>query len=381
MIKLTGKKFKQMHKSDLSIFLELSDIPTTSFHENRVSDYIKNKLTEFEIDFKEDEWGNIEAFIKGQKKEEVVFISHMDHPGFEIIEKLDENLYKARTLGGLPKLSDVENTKIKIYDKFSENKGYLKPFNEPSSNDSRYKSSNRWLNNEFVSVEVELKELNFPVPVVFDLPKPKISNDQIITPVADDLAGCALILEMLRSLKVSQNNYSIRGIFSRAEEVGLYGARLIAKSGRINKDSIIVSIETSSELPGAISGSGPIIRTGDITTTFDNSGEIILLSSVKQLVDQDKEFLFQRQLMSLGGCEATAFSAFGYKVTGISLPLINWHNANPEGKVEPERISITDYQNALNIMIGVGSLDIVNNNDYYKALIHIPADAERLRLS
>ena len=131
---------------------------------------------------------------------------------------------------------------------------------------------------------------------------------------------------------------------------------MIAKSGRIDKNSIIVSIETSSELPGAVSGSGPIIRTGDRATTFDNSGEIILLSSVKKLVDQNKDFLFQRQLMSLGGCEATAFSAFGYKVTGISLPLINWHNSNPEGKVEPERISITDYQNALNIIIGVGHL-------------------------
>ncbi|GIS30670.1 MAG: hypothetical protein Ct9H90mP2_10530 [Dehalococcoidia bacterium] len=32
-------------------------------------------------------------------------------------------------------------------------------------------------------------------------------------------------------------------------------------------------------------------------------------------------------------------------------------------------------------MIGVGKLDIVNNNDYYKTLIDIPADAERLRLS
>ena len=368
-----------MYKSDLSIFLELSDIPTTSFHENRVSDYIKNKLNEFEIEYTEDTWGNIEVFIKGKEEEEVVFISHMDHPGFEIIDKLDENLYKARTLGGLPKFSDVENTKIKTYDEFSENKGNLKPFNESSSNDSRFKSSDRWLSNEFVAVQIELKEFSFPLPVVFDLPKPEISNNQIITPVADDLAGCALILEMLRFLKTNQNNYSIRGIFSRAEEVGLLGARLIAKSGRIDKNSIIVSIETSSELPGAVSGSGPIIRTGDRATTFDNSGEIILLSSVKKLVDQNKDFLFQRQLMNLGGCEATAFSAFGYKVTGISLPLINWHNANPEGKVEPERISITDYQNALNIMIGVGNLDIVNNNSYYKKLIDIPADAERLR--
>ena len=64
---------------------------------------------------------------------------------------------------------------------------------------------------------------------------------------------------------------------------------MIAKSGRIDKNSIIVSIETSSELPGAVSGSGPIIRTGDRATTFDNSGEIILLSSVKKLVDQNNE--------------------------------------------------------------------------------------------
>ena len=33
---------------------------------------------------------------------------------------------------------------------------------------------------------------------------------------------------------------------------------------------------------------------------------------------------------------------------------------------------------SLNIIIGVGHLDIVNNNNYYKSLIDIPADAERL---
>ena len=32
----------------------------------------------------------------------------------------------------------------------------------------------------------------------------------------------------------------------------------------------------------------------------------------------------------------------------------------------------------MNIIIGVGHLDIVNNNNYYKSLIDIPADAERL---
>jgi len=369
-----------MKKSDLSIFLELSNIPTTSFYENLVSNFVKTKLKEFNLEFFEDKWGNIEVLLEGETDREIVYISHMDHPGFEILEKVDENLYKAKTLGGLPKLCDSENAKVKVLSSDDDIKGKLISHEEPNSNDFRFKRSDRWLNKEFVLIETDIDEKNLPLPAVFDLPNPKIQDNQIITPVADDLAGCSLILETLNILRDTKVKYSIRAIFSRAEEVGLLGASLIAKSDRISKDSIIVSVETSSELPGAISGSGPIIRTGDRASTFDNSGEIILLSAVTELVKEDSRFKFQRQLMSLGGCEATAFSAFGYKVTGISLPLINWHNANENGSVEPERISITDYQNALNIMTKVGNLDIVENNDYYKSLIEIPDESQRLEL-
>jgi len=370
-----------MQKSDLSLFLELSNIPTTSFHEELIADFIKSELTKNKIEFIEDKWGNIEALLQGETNKEIVYISHMDHPGFEITEKIDTKLFKAKTLGGLPKLCDFENTKIKTISLKNEIKGNLiLNDKENNSDEFRFSNSDRWLNKEFVLIELENEDIEFPCPVVFDLPVPRVRKDEIITPVADDLAGCSLILEALKILKNKNMKYSIRAIFSRAEEVGLLGARLIAKSGRISKDSIIVSVETSSELPGAISGSGPIIRTGDRASTFDNTGEIILLSSVRELLKEDKNFKYQRQLMNLGGCEATAFSAFGYKVTGISLPLINWHNATQSGGVEPERISITDYQNALNIMTKVGNLDIVENKDYYKSLIEIPDEAQRLEI-
>ena len=370
-----------MQKSDLSLFLELSNIPTTSFHEELIADFIKSELTKNKIEFIEDKWGNIEALLQGETNKEIVYISHMDHPGFEITEKIDTKLFKAKTLGGLPKLCDFENTKIKTISLKNEIKGNLiLNDKENNSDEFRFSNSDRWLNKEFVLIELENEDIEFPCPVVFDLPVPRVLKDEIITPVADDLAGCSLILEALKILKNKNMKYSIRAIFSRAEEVGLLGARLIAKSGRISKDSIIVSVETSSELPGAISGSGPIIRTGDRASTFDNTGEIILLSSVRELLKEDKNFKYQRQLMNLGGCEATAFSAFGYKVTGISLPLINWHNATQSGGVEPERISITDYQNALNIMTKVGNLDIVENKDYYKSLIEIPNEAQRLEI-
>ena len=47
------------------------------------------------------------------------------------------------------------------------------------------------------------------------------------------------------------------------------------------------------------------------------------------------EFKYQRNLMGAGGCEASAFKAFGYKVTGLAYPLGNWHNRGSK-KVEEE---------------------------------------------
>ena len=68
----------------------------------------------------------------------------------------------------------------------------------------------------------------------------------------------------------------VYGIFTRAEEVGLFGASLVAESGILPKQTAIISIESSSVLPGVNQGSGPIIRTGDAAKTFDSSAEAIL---------------------------------------------------------------------------------------------------------
>jgi putative aminopeptidase FrvX len=363
-----------MTSKHLKTFLNLSKIPTTSFHENLVSDFIKKELFDNDIKFEVDQWGNIEAYVPGELPNELVFISHMDHPGFEIIENIEKNIYKAKCLGALPRHCEMNNTAVKTYNSKNQTTGKILPSNEKKDKNHNY----RWLESEHVLIELDEYEYNFPTPVVFSLPAPMVSKDHLIVPVADDLAGCALILESLKTLNKNNNKYSFRAIFSRAEEVGLYGARLIAKSGKIHKESIIISVETSSELPGAYSGNGPIIRTGDRISTFDNLGEIILLSSAKSLLKKQKDFKFQRQLMSSGGCEASAFLLYGYKVTGIALPLINWHNCNPEGYVESEKINILDYENALKIMTNLGKLDIVEFKDYYNNLIEIPDDAYRL---
>ena len=97
------------------------------------------------------------------------------------------------------------------------------------------------MTSEFVLIECDSENIDLPSFAVFDLPETKSFGERIVTPVADDLAGCALIIETLNKLNQSSNEYSFKGIFSRAEEVGLIGARLIAANELINKNSKIVA--------------------------------------------------------------------------------------------------------------------------------------------
>ena len=63
----------------------------------------------------------------------------------------------------------------------------------------------------------------------------------------------------------------------------------------------------------------------------------------QQILAEDENFKCQRQLMGAGGCEASAFAAHGYLVTGMAYPLGAWHNAGQGNTIESEYISLDDF--------------------------------------
>ena len=191
-------------------------------------------------------------------------------------------------------------------------------------------------------------ELDLPAAVVFDLPGFAIEDGFIRMRAADDLAGCAAIFAALERLSQDKALADFYAVFTRAEEGGLFGARLMAEAGTLPKNAIVVSVESSPIIPGVAQGDGPVIRTGDRVYTFDADAEQALIVAQSRLQARDAAFKAQRQLMSGGGCEATAFAVFGYSVTGLAFPLGNWHNAtasipDPDGGVDYEYISVADY--------------------------------------
>ena len=114
--------------------------------------------------------------------------------------------------------------------------------------------------------------------------------------------------------------------------MGLVGARLLAESGSLPQDTLIVSVESSRVLPGAEQGGGPVIRVGDAAMTFDADAEAALVRARESLRAGDSGVQVQRQLMSGGVCEASAFAHYGYRTTGIAFPLGNYHNGAPQGR-------------------------------------------------
>ena len=237
-----------------------------------------------------------------------------------------------------------------------------------------------------------------PAALVFDLPDFGIDGDTIRMRAADDLAGCGAILSALERL-VHNNTPSPGGgrlgwgqpidfiaVFTRAEEGGLFGARLMAEAGTLPANTLVVSVESSPLIPGVEQGKGPVIRTGDRVYTFDADAEQVFSAALQSLRATDSEFKAQRQLMSGGGCEATAFAVFGYTVTGLAFPLGNWHNAtttipDPDGGVDSEYISVSDYLGGVTLMAEAGvSVGKRHDSPTRQYIREIPDDVrERMR--
>jgi putative aminopeptidase FrvX len=156
---------------------------------------------------------------------------------------------------------------------------------------------------------------------------------------ADDLAGCALMISALKLLEDETRTYDVHAVFTRAEEPGLFGARLIAEDGGIPKDAYVVSIEASNS-KYAPAGAGIVVRAGDYHNTFSNEAESYLRVAAEHLAENGVRT--QRKLLPGGTCEGSAFVRLGWKATGIALPNTGYHNAGADGSLVPEMIRIED---------------------------------------
>ena len=285
-----------------------------------------------------DTFGNVFVRLnRAPRQRPLVLAAHLDHPGFAVERRLGPRRFVLQFNGRVADAYFRKGARVR-----------LQPGHVPACLVRRLRGEERRFEFEAQSApEVA------PVFAVWDLEEFVLRKDRIHGRACDDLIGCAAVLATLRGLQQRRANVNVIGVLSRAEEVGFQGALTIAAEGSLPKEALVVSLETSKELPGVRMGGGVILRVGDKASTFDSASSRFLEEVATELVARSKGFAFQRALMGGGTCEATAYQEFGYTSAALCVALGNYHNSGPRARIAAEFVSVQDVSGMVDLLVAV----------------------------
>jgi len=349
---------------DKKFLFSLLAQPTAPFREIHVATFVQDFLKREKLPFFVDPIGNIVVGVKSKqeylksispssKEPTRLFIAHMDHPGFHGVNWTKNSVLSVQWHGGTPR-KYINGSKVWL-----GNSGGI------VGHGKIQKSQLNATKSALETSEILIKEWSLKGPPekikasdlfgAFAFSAPVWEKDSIVyTKAADDLVGVFTILSLAKKFKSKKRPFL--GLISRAEEVGFIGTighfDLGWLKGR-EESVVVVSLETSRTLPGALIGKGPIVRLGDRATPFDPGYTQLLTEIAGKAIPKS----FQRRIMDGGTCEATAALAFGFRAIGISIPLGNYHNQSFEGGPEsrgelgpaPEFVHLQDIQGMLKL--------------------------------
>jgi endoglucanase len=382
-------------------FLRLSKLlscSTAPFREHHVIREVESQLAAANIPWFVDEHGNrvvgassaqaYRALLRQRSEEPLrIFIAHMDHPGFHGVKWLSERRLAVRWYGGSP-VRHLAGSQVWLATEEADlGQGRL---GKVRLNSGRY---------GIATAEVTLDKASLPEhrPVAktlygglaFRAPLWK-QGQRLYTRAADDLAGVFAILETARSLQAQRRRgeeVPFIGLLTRGEEVGFVGAVKHFESGylaRARRPLMVVSLEASRTLPGAIIGKGPVVRLGDRRTVFDAGG----LQVLSELAEKLLPGAHQKRIMDGGACEATAATAWGLPTVGISIPLGNYHNEGYEGGADcvrprgpaPEFVHLADIAGELKLCKGLMKKNLPWADPWKKTRQRLEKNARRYKM-
>ena len=200
----------------------LFEYPTAPFREAYISQSVKTLLIQNRIPFYKDSFGNIVAGTKDalsfKKHKGLVFLAHMDHPGFHVKSstfKGQKTILKVEWLGGAP-FKKMVGSKVRIHDPESSDprRGTLGIVTKVAPAHPGKRERDMIVE---IPRRVEFSKYAFGA---FAYPAHQIRGNRLSGRVCDDLTGVALCLAVLLDTNNSRDCVSV---FTRAEEVGFVG--------------------------------------------------------------------------------------------------------------------------------------------------------------
>lgn len=325
---------------------------TAPYHEQAVRSEAEAICAELGLAHRRDSFGNVLVKLKtGPARRPLLLAAHLDHPGFHVVRPMPRGRWLARFDGGVPDHYFRAGLKTR-----------LMPGDIPAR-------ITRWVDCKQRTFELTPSRTAASAPkfAVWDLEPFRVRQGRIYSRSCDDLVGAGSVLATMAELKQSGARVHVMGLLSRAEEVGFHGALAAASSGAgasLPRDALVISLETSRELPGVEIGQGVILRVGDRTSIFNPEATRFLREVAADLRARRKGFKYQRGLMSGGTCEATAFQELGFQTAAVCIGLGNYHNCGDRNRILAEYVSVADVISMVNLLT-----EVARQMPRYKALV------------
>lgn len=301
---------------------QLSGIPGVSGNEEQVR-YEILKLIEGHCIYRVDALGNILAFKKGanEPKNKLLFSAHMDEVGLIVTYVEEDGLLRFETVGGINRRTLVGRAvrigKSGIAGVIGTKAVHLKSADEK---DKTPEVKNLTID---IGAKDHADAMAHVMPgdrAVFHAAGFAPLGDRLLRGRAlDDRAGCALLIEMIRSDLVYDTHFA----FTVQEETGCTGARTAA--AQIAPDfAVAVETTTACDIPDTPShqvvcalDKGPVLSFMDKGTIYDTCFYRVArsLADREGIAVQSKEGVF-------GGNEARSIqtAGAGARVLAVSLP-------------------------------------------------------------
>ena len=330
-------------QSTLAVVERIASAPTAPYHERQVIRAIESELRTLGIATNLDAYGQLHARThRGNAAHAFALVAHTDHPAFDITSARGRE-GRARVLGGFYERLFAREVRVRVHDDDDGD-----PFGAVLDDWTRAPDvDHNSLGNCRIRADRELRAGQF---AVIDIPSLEARGDELHLRAADDLALCAVIVLAFAALKDDGRPHDVHAVFTRAEETGLYGARLVAEDALVPRECVVVSLEASRALATARPGAGVVVRPGDIYNTFSNDGEKFLRVGRERLAAAG--IPTQRALLTGGTCESSAFVRMGWTTTAIALPNVNYHNmADDSDEFVPEIVRLSDLRGAVALLV------------------------------
>lgn len=221
---------KQRIKRDL---LELMKVPGLSGHEDRVRRDLRDRLDIIGVESRSDPLGNLVAHFPGYGPRVMLF-THMDQLGF-IVRKIEvDGLIRLERLGGVPERALAAQDVLICVGEGQDVSGVI-------ANKSHHATTalEKYQVTPYAELyvdtglscaaEVEAAGIRIGAAVVYAPQAAALNDDRICGTSVDDRAGCAVLLEVARSLKNRTSGPPVDIAFTVLEEFNLRGALPLAQ--------------------------------------------------------------------------------------------------------------------------------------------------------